>query len=99
MKVEFTDLAEERLRKIYCHYPADGADQIVEKILEKANTLSSLSNRGRLVEELRSLNQGHRFILEGNYKIIYFQQTETVFVTDIFNMNQDPQSIEERHQE
>ncbi|WP_416868000.1 MAG: hypothetical protein ACMVP2_12975 [Imperialibacter sp.] len=53
MKVEFTDPAEESLRKIYCRYPENIAN--------------------RIVEELRPLNQGHRFILEGNYKIIYLQ--------------------------
>jgi len=96
VKVEFTDPAEERLRKIYCRYPEDVADRIVEKILQRANSLSNLSNRGRIVEELRSLNQGHRFILEGNYKIIYFQESEIVFVTDVFDMTHDPQSIRGR---
>ena len=99
MKVEFTDPAEERLKKIYCRYPEDVANRIVEKILQKANCLSNLSNRGRIVEELRSLHQGHRFILEGNYKIIYFQESEMVFVTDVFDMSQNLHSIRERHQE
>lgn len=45
MKVEFTDPAEERLRKIYCHYPETIADKLVENILRKAETLSSLAKR------------------------------------------------------
>lgn len=99
MKVEFTDPVEERLRKIYCRYPEDVADRIVENILQRANSLSKLSNRGRIVEELRSLNQGHRYILEGNYKIIYLQESGIVFVTDVFDMSQDPQSIRGTHLE
>jgi len=99
MKVEFTDPAEERLRKIYCRFPADIAEKMVDRILQKASTLSNLSNRGRIVEELRSLKQGHRFIIEGNYKIIYFQKNDTVYVTDVFDMSQDPGSISERNQE
>ncbi|MBV6641825.1 MAG: type II toxin-antitoxin system RelE/ParE family toxin [Cyclobacteriaceae bacterium] len=98
MKVEFTDPAEDQLRKIHCRYPQDIADRIIEKILQRASSLSDLTNRGRIVEELRFLNKGHRFILEGNYKIIYFQGSEMVFVTDVFDMSQDPQSIKERHQ-
>ncbi len=99
MKVEFTDPAEERLRKIYCRYPENVAESIVEKILLKAETLSSFANRGRIEEVLRSLNQNHRFVLEGNYKIIYMQQDDTVHVTDVFDMNQDPLSIKKRHQD
>jgi plasmid stabilization system protein ParE len=56
MKVEFTEPAEESLRKIYCRYPEKKAEQIIETILSKAETLSRLANRGRIVEELRFLN-------------------------------------------
>jgi toxin ParE1/3/4 len=99
MTVEFTDPAEDSLRKIYCGYPEGIAEQIVGKVLDRAETLSNLANRGRIVEELRSLNQGHRFIIEGSYKIIYYQQQDVVYVTDVFDMNQDPGKIREKHQE
>lgn len=56
MQVEFTDPAEDALRKIYCHYQEEIAEKIVDKILHRAETLSNLANRGRIVEELRSLN-------------------------------------------
>ncbi|MEM9338881.1 MAG: type II toxin-antitoxin system RelE/ParE family toxin [Bacteroidota bacterium] len=99
MEVDFTDPAEERLKKIYCRYPEDVANKVVEKILTRAETLSNLSNRGRIVEELRPLGQDHRFILEGNYKIIYIQKGDRVYVTDVFDMSQDPESIKVRHQQ
>jgi toxin ParE1/3/4 len=99
MKVEFTDPAEESLRKIYCRYPENIANRIVENILLRAETLSNLTNRGRIVEELRPLNQGHRFILEGSYKIIYLQKEDVVYVTDVFSMRQDPDKIKTQHQE
>ena len=99
MQVEFTEPAEESLRKIYCRYPENIAAGIVESILRRAESLSNLTNRGRIVEELRPLNQGHRFILEGNYKIIYLQKEDVVYVTDVFNMSQDPNKIKTRHQD
>jgi toxin ParE1/3/4 len=98
MKVEFTDPAEESLRKIYCSYPDDVAEKIIEKILLKAETLSNLANRGRIVEELRPYNQNHRYIIEGNYKIIYIQKADIVYITDIFNMKLDPGKIHQKHQ-
>ena len=98
MKVEFTEPAEENLRQIYCSYPDDIAEKIIEKILLRAETLANLANRGRIVEELRSYNQNHRYIIEGNYKIIYKQKADIVYVTDIFNMRLDPGKIRQRHQ-
>ena len=97
MKVELTDLAEESLREIHCRFPKETAQKIVDKILDKTETLSYLANRGRIVEELRDLDQGHRFIVEGLYKIIYLQEGEMVYVTDILDMSQDPQKIRERY--
>ncbi len=99
MKVEFTDPAEESLRKIYCRHTKEVAKKIIERILLKAGSLSTFSKRGRIVEELRSLNQEHRYILEGNYKIIYRQHNDMVFVTDVFYVRQDPNIIRERHQQ
>ncbi|ELR68035.1 hypothetical protein C900_01209 [Fulvivirga imtechensis AK7] len=97
MTVELTDLAEESLREIHCRFSKNKAQEVIDKILDRAATLSTLANRGRIVEELRNLNQGHRFILEGDYKIIYLQEEETVYVTDIFNMNQHPENIRKRY--
>lgn len=88
-------MAEDGLREIYCHFPKEKAHQIVNQILDKAETLSRFANR--IVEELRSLNQEHRFILEGDYKIIYLQEGETVYITDIFNMSRHPESIRKRY--
>ena len=99
MEVEFTDPAAESLRNIYCHCPENVAGEIVEKILQRAETLSSLADWGRIVEELRLYNQGHRYILQGNYKIIYLQKGNTVYIMDVFNMSQDPDTISQRHQE
>ncbi|GAA0891707.1 hypothetical protein GCM10009122_13860 [Fulvivirga kasyanovii] len=97
MIVELTDLAEEGLREIHCHFPKSQAQKLVDKILDRAATLSTLANRGHIVEELRNLNQGHRFVLEGDYKIIYLQEGETVYVIDIFNMGKHPENIRKRY--
>ena len=99
MIVEFTDFAEEELRKIHCRYPSGRAEIIVEKILSRAETLSTLPNRGRIVEELRVLNQSHRYLKERSYKLIYFTTGEKVYVTDVFSMHDDPAKILKRHTE
>ena len=99
MEVLFTGPAEEQLKKIYCHYPESVAEELVEKILLRAETLAHFADRGRIVEELRFMDQGHRFVLERNYKIIYRQLDDKIYVTDVFAMHQNPESIIKRHEE
>jgi len=99
MKVEITDPAEASLKRIYCLYEEEVANGIVGNILDRAETLSTFPLRGRIVDELRSMNEGHRYILEGNYKIIYKPVSDMVYVTDVFDMRQDPSEIENYHRQ
>lgn len=98
MEVVITEPAEESLKEIYCRFEENIAVHLVNKILDRAETLSNLSNRGRIVDELRSLNQEHRYIIEDNFKIIYRQDKNLVIVTDIFNMSKNPENIKRKHQ-
>jgi hypothetical protein len=45
---------------------------------------------GQREEYLEHMGQLHRRIIEGNYKIIYRQEGEVIYVTDIFDSRQDP---------
>jgi hypothetical protein len=40
-----------------------------------------------------NLEEGNRYIIRGNYKIIYKIQKKKLFITDIFDTRQDPDSI------
>lgn len=93
MKVIVTEPAEDSLKEIYCNFEKPVAMKIVRAILDKADTLQTFSARGRIVEELRFLNQNHRYIIEGNFKIIYRQENDFVYVTDVFNMSKDVKKI------
>jgi hypothetical protein len=41
-------------------------------------------------ENLKDLKQGHRYIIQGNYKIIYRIIGDEIFITDIFDWRQNP---------
>ena len=71
MEVVITKPAEESLKEIYCRFENHIASKIINDILNKAETLKTFSNRGRIVDELLSLKQNHRYVIEGNFKIIY----------------------------
>jgi len=42
---------------------------------------------------LRRLNQGHRYLVRGNYKIIYKEIPDGILITDVFDTRQDPVKI------
>lgn len=94
MEVIFTEWAEDRLKEIYKHYSKEAspekASEIVNKIIDKAESLENYPNKGRIEEDLISLGKNHRFLLEYHYKIIYKVESEIVTITDIFSGRQDP---------
>lgn len=73
MKVNFSEWLEICLKEIYRYYCIEAnpniAFEIVNKIIDRAETLTNYPNRGRIEEELKSLGKGHRYLLEYHYKL------------------------------
>ena len=67
------------------------ANRIKDDILEKINLLKDFKDLGTIDEYLRHMNLGHRKITAGNYKIVYRSEKSTIYITDIFDTQQDPE--------
>ena len=97
MKVLFTAPAKRALDKIYERYKAYGYGKAGRKartkVLKKALLLKSNPHLGPIEEQLQELVQGHRYLVTGNFKIIYRIVDQTVYVTDVFDTRQDPDSM------
>ena len=48
---------------------------------------------GSIETSLSELKEEHRYVIRGNYKIIYKIQHKNVFITDIFDTRQYPYKI------
>lgn len=48
---------------------------------------------GQIESTLEQIGEGHRYIIEGNYKIIYKKVREGILITDVFDTRQDPKKI------
>jgi len=94
MEVRFSEWAKMCLKEIYDHYleevSPEKANEIVNKIIDRAETLENYPDRGRVEDDLISLGKGHRYLQEYHYKIIYKVDREIVIVTDIFSNYQKP---------
>jgi toxin ParE1/3/4 len=72
---------------------AEKINEIRDRILAKADKLLDNPYLGQQEEYLDHLGKTHRRMIEGNYKIIYRVQGESIYITDIFDSRQDPSKM------
>lgn len=101
MKVEFTDFAKAELQNIYDYYASGANDEIAQKIinriLDEVEHLEQLPKLGSKESLLEKLNRNHRYLVCGNYKIIFYANATIIFITDIFDCRQNPEKMMERN--
>lgn len=97
MKVYWTKFALNSLKEIYDYYKVNVsksvADKIKNSLLLSTRQLETQPFSGTIEILLESVNEEHRFILKGNYKIIYKVQSKRIFITDVFDTRQNPEKI------
>jgi plasmid stabilization system protein ParE len=72
------------------------ANKIKKAIYSATRPLSKQPFIGTLEENLIDLEQEHRYLVEGNYKIIYRIIDKNIYITDIFDCRQNPTRIKNR---
>ncbi len=94
MKIVWTDFASSTLQEIFNYYSKKAsrkiANEIKSRIFAATKVLPRQPQLGQEELTLIKLNQGHRYIVEGNYKIIYRIKDEDIIITDVFDCRQDP---------
>lgn len=66
---------------------------IGKKLVNRAKSLSEQPYKGQEEPYLTELNQNHKRLIEGEFKIIYFLRNEVIYVTDFFNSRRDPNEM------
>ena len=73
------------------------ANRLVSKLIRKIDQVALLPKSGTIEPLLKHTNQGSRYLLEGNYKIIYQFTDEIIIVTDVFHTKQNPNKMIKRN--
>lgn len=101
MKIIWSDFASETLSEIYQYYKEKASPTIAQKIKAEIFTatrqLKKHSSSGQIEINLEELNEGHRYLVKGNYKIIYKEIPEGMLITDVFDTRQDPININDEN--
>jgi plasmid stabilization system protein ParE len=97
MKILITDHAKSAMDDIVAYYSDLGYGKYGRKlrasVLRKALKLRRFPKMGAIEALLAELGLEHRYIVEGNFKIIYRIAEETIYITDIFDTRRSPEDI------
>ena len=71
------------------------AQRTIENILSRTRQLESFPESGTKQQTTKSKKKEYRYLVEGNYKIIYSYQLEdqTVHIAVIFDTRYDPEKL------
>lgn len=97
MKVIWSKFAAEELKEIFDYYKDIAgisiAQRLRDRIFSSTRQIKSQPNSGQIEPTLSRLNEEHRYLVRGNYKVIYKKVKEGFLITDIFDTRQDPKKI------
>jgi plasmid stabilization system protein ParE len=94
MKVIWSKFATEELKEIFDYYKDIAGISIAQRlrdtIFNSTRQIKNQPNSGQLEPTLSRLNEKHRYLVRGNYKLIYKKVKEGILITDIFDTRQNP---------
>ncbi len=95
--IVWTSPAKDDLREIFnflAEFSEDGAFRVINKILDKAEILRGGSPGIGQKEPLLSNKPGeYRYLVEGNYKIIYRVKGNKIVINTVFDARQNPKKM------
>jgi len=99
MKIQWTETAINHLKSIYEYYKLEVsisvASSVRYRIIEHSKILAHQLLIGTKEELLLHLAKEYRYLVEGNYKILYTFQENKVIIAAIFDTRQEPKKLQE----
>lgn len=97
LKIVWTDFAIKNLKEIFDYYSTrvniKVAHRIRLQILKSSRQLKYNPNSGSIEHSLISLDKNHRYLVSGNYKLIYRILDNQVIINDVFDTRQNPSNM------
>jgi toxin ParE1/3/4 len=97
MKIIWTNFAINSLFEIYKYYKETANEKVAQRIKYKifvaTRQLVKHPLSGQQESNLLKLGKDYRYLIAGNYKIIYMRVKEEILIIDVFDTRQDPVKI------
>ena len=96
-KIIWSEFASDMLKETYLYHKEVAgiriAKRIKTKIFSSTKQLKNYPDSGQIEPTLEVLNEGHRYLVSGHYKVVYKEVSEGILITDLFDTRQDPIKI------
>jgi len=97
--VLWSDSAMDELQEIYDYYKLKANDQIADKIsnaiIDRTILLEDNPRMGQREEIFKDKYKEIRYLVEGNYKIVYLIADDFVIIATVFDCRQNPKKLKE----
>jgi plasmid stabilization system protein ParE len=99
MQIIWSDLAKVLLKEIYSYYKEVAgvkvAKSIKNKIIKKPLLLTKQPEIGQIEDNPMVVNRRFRYLIEGNYKIVYKVYTEDkeILIAAVFDTRRNPSKL------
>lgn len=95
--IEWAEQSERQLKDIFDYYSFEVspriARKIVNKIFDRVTILESNPLAGQKEELLSDYPEDFRYLVESNYKIIYWKKENLITIASVFDCRQNPEKI------
>lgn len=99
--VIWSDSAIEELHDIYAYFSQKAGKKIADKITNAIVDLSIMLEEspqiGQTEEILSHLNKEIRYLISGNYKIVYLVDGNIITIATVFDCRQDPHKLKSKN--
>ena len=98
-EIIWTNPAKEDLKNIFdylAEFSEGSAHRVVNRILDRTDMLlkQGFSEMGQREPLLEHKSDVYRYLLEGNYKIIYRAKENRIIIDTIFDARQNPEKLQ-----
>ncbi len=99
MRIVWSDLAKSNIREIYTYYKEVAglkvAKSIKVKIIRKPRLLKKRPELGQVEDNPMVIDRGFRYLVEGNYKIVYkaYPEDKAILIANVFDTRQNPTKL------
>jgi toxin ParE1/3/4 len=97
LKVFWTETAIEQLENIFDYYKFKAsvktAQNIVTRLVDRTIQLENQPLSGQIEDLLKKRKKEYRYIVEDNYKIIYWLDDNYIKIATVFDTRQNPEKL------
>lgn len=97
MTIKWSKKARTQVRQIFDYYQVNAsttvAESIISNIKQRTRILATQPKMGRRYKLLSDMTIEIRYLIIGNYKILYWMDGSAIIISTVFDCRRDPEKL------